>query len=87
MAATQAKERKETVQFWLPDPADLQRLLELLEICGYTDESYAREEASEEGESSSLIEVTVKTREIINPQPWHEEFKWQDELRDGIWHA
>lgn len=87
MAAPRTKKSNDSVQFWLPDPADLERLLEMLEIFGYTDESFAREEASLEGENTSLIEVTVRRREMIAPQPWREEIAWNDNSQDVVWHA
>lgn len=87
MVATRAKVNNDTIQFWLPDPADIDRLVELLEIYGYTDESLAREEASDMGESNVVFEVTVRQREIAMPQPWHEEVNWTDNLHEGVWHA
>lgn len=87
MVATRTKANKSTVQFWLPDPADLERLIHLLEICGYTDECMAREEAVENGESNFVIEVTVRKREITTPQPWREELNWADVLHEGVWQA
>lgn len=87
MVATRAKVNNDTVKFWLPDPADLERLIQLLEICGYTDEHLAREDASQNGESNALFEVTVRRREFTMPQPWREEINWVDDLHDGVWQA
>lgn len=87
MVAPRPKAKKDTVQFWLPDPADLERLIQLLEICGYTDEWMAREEAIQDGESSTILEVTVRKREISTPQLWHEEPVWIDNLSEGVWQA
>lgn len=87
MVATRVKANNATVQFWLPDPADIDRLMKLLEICGYTDESLAREEARDMGESNVVFEVTVRQREITTPQPWREEVNWIDDLHEDVWHA
>lgn len=87
MVATRAKVNHDTVKFWLPDAADLDRLIQLLEICGYTDEHLAREDASQDGECSALFEVTVRRREFAMPQPWREEINWIDDLHDGVWQA
>lgn len=87
MVATRAKVKKDTVQFWLPDHADLERLIQLLEICGYTDECMAREEAIHDGETNTLIEVTVRKREIATPQLWREEPAWSYEFYEGVWQA
>lgn len=84
MASSRVKSSKGSVQFWLPDPADFDHLMELLEIYGYTDECLAREEAGECGESNAVIEVTVRRRELVMPQPWREEVNHADELPDRI---
>lgn len=87
MVATRSKTNSNTVTFWLPDPADLERLMHLLEICGYTDEHLAREDASQDGESNVLFEVTVRKREFAMPQPWQEEINWFEDIYEGVWHA
>lgn len=87
MVATRPKAKKDSVQYWLPDPADLERLIQLLEICGYTDECMAREEATQDAESSTILEVTVRKREISTPQLWYEEPAWIDAPHEGVWQA
>lgn len=88
MGSTRTRTNKEDVTFWLPDPADIERLMQLLEICGYTDESFAREEASQNGESDSVFEVTVRRREVVIPQqPWLEDVTWIDDTPETVWQA
>lgn len=87
MVATQAKVNNDTIRYWLPDPADLVRLMQLLEICGYTDEHMAREDASENEESDAIFEVTVRRREVSAPHMWREEVNWIEDLHDTVWHA
>lgn len=87
MVATRAKVNKDTVTYWLPDPADIVRLMHLLEIYGYTDEQMAREEASQDGECNSVFEITIRKREIGIPRVWRDEVNWIENLHDGFWQA
>lgn len=87
MVSSRVKPANGSVQFWLPDPADFDHLMELLEICGYTDEILAREEAGVCGESNSVIEVTVRRREVLMPQPWNEEINLAGERHDQVLQA
>lgn len=85
MAQTPTNEK--TIQFWLPDPDDIARVLHLLEICGYTDRNMAFDEASQSGESNSVFEVTIRRRPVSAPQTWREEVNLAEHLHDGIWQA
>lgn len=87
MVATRAKVNDDTVRYWLPDAADLVRLMHLLEICGYTDELLALEDAHANNESEAVFEVTIRRREISVTRPWREEVNWIENLHDGFWQA
>lgn len=78
MVVARPKKNPAVVQYWLPDPEDLDRLLQLLEICGYTDKCLAREESIELNASGTIFEVTVTRRETGDSVPgvWQEDMDW-----------
>lgn len=78
---------RSTIQFWLPDPDDIDRVLQLLEICGYTDKFLALEDAAQSGEQSSVLEITIKRRQIATPHAWREEVNWIEDHHEGLWQA
>lgn len=87
MVNTRTPGDQSVVQFWLPDPNDLERVLHLLEICGYTDRCLAFEEANHTAESSSVIEVTITRRPLLNQHSWKDDTKRIEILHEGTWQA
>ena len=87
MGKMRAEGDQSVIQFWLPDPDDIKRVLQLLEICGYTDKALALEEASQVNETSTMVEVTIRRPQEWNNQTWRNEVSWIEISHEGTWQA
>lgn len=87
MVHSREKAVRSVIQFWLPDVDDFDRILQLLDVCGYTDKGLALDDAAESGESNTIYEVTITRRPIIAPQVWREEVNWIENLHENTWQA